>query len=336
MPEGIYRLIGGEGHGGECRCGCNNAPVVRGRVGAVARVAVARCEAPAIGAVTNIFVWVVNGMHPVDQGVVHVLLPVISVLVRQVARIETEERVVCKKERSAVIIPQRQGDSVIAVAVNDPPVACPPVVVDGGVDGVGGGGGGQNVDDQRLVVAPDLHVHIPVVIGRPVPVKHLLSATCKPVPLHSFPQQCDPVDQILFCRDARVEGLSNSEQSLDQEGSFDQVGAVVLLAERVGLAGAAIEPVGPGTVETVAGFEKLYHLFEVGGPLLPGDESAFYTGHNGHQPEPRSPGSDHLTGAVALACHPGDGVGKIVEIAEGLLLHEVEQCIVGELREFIG
>ena len=78
---------------------------------------------------------------------------------------------------------------------------------------------------------PDGMVHLPSEFWRPVPVQNILSVPGKPVPFHFLPQYINAFFQRFLPRICIPEIFPDCDQALYQEGSFHQIGPVILLTE---------------------------------------------------------------------------------------------------------
>src|SRR5690606_40959298 len=95
-----------------------------------------------------------------------------------------------------------------------------------------------------------------------MPVQHILSALAVPVPFNSFPEGIGACSQLLFMFIALLEIFPYANQRLRHKGGFYEVSAVVVFTEWLGPARRPIQPMRPGTVETVGFFEVIDHLFK--------------------------------------------------------------------------
>jgi hypothetical protein len=101
-------------------------------------------------------------------------------------------------------------------------------------------------------------VDVPRVIRRPVPEQELaLGRSAEPVPLHLFPQPRDRTHDRSLGSVVALEILARGEETLHEECSLDQVGAVVETAEeRDHSSCAAVQKVRPRAVKAVRTLQK--------------------------------------------------------------------------------
>ena len=91
---------------------------------------VARSQSPILITVTYIISGISRAVRVVDQLMVHILRPVISIGIGKVARIQSEEGIVRKEQWSAVVIPQRKVYIVKVLVTDNPAVRGPSIVID--------------------------------------------------------------------------------------------------------------------------------------------------------------------------------------------------------------
>src|SRR5215211_362816 len=101
-------------------------------------------------------------------------------------------------------------------------------------------------------------IDLPCVIRRPVPEEELaIRRTAEPVPLHLFPQPRDRAYDRSLGSIVAIEVLAGGKETLDEERSLDQVGAVVGRTEqRDHLCRAAVQEVRPRPVKAVRTLQK--------------------------------------------------------------------------------
>ena len=146
-----------------------------------------------------------------------------------------------------------------------------------------------------------------------------------PVPFHLFVQTVAELAQHLAGGP-----LPCGEEPLHQERGFHQIAAIVELAEREGLPGVAVVPMGPGSVEAGQELEIAGDLAYALGGVFPAQPTALGPGDNRHDAEAGTAGSDDIAVGVfrPFARHAGVGLSEGGEVFEGLPLHLVEQGFV--------
>ena len=320
-------------------------------MGPIPSGAVARRQPPAALAVALVPARVLDDVGAVDSRDVTVVLEVARVPVPHGTRVEAQIRVVGEEERPAAPDADVERDPVVRRPVGvaiplpsaSPPLsvlgrlvrlAGPPAVVQLGRHGVRRRRDGQHVGDERLVEADQLVVDVPGIVGRPVPVEiAAVRALPIPVPLDAPPQRRDRADDPPLDVVVTREVLARREQALHQEGSLDEVPAVVVLAEDGNdLARGAVEEVRPGAVEPVGALEELDDAEQAARALVASDEAAFDADDQRHDSEPRRAGGDDAGIARdVLERHTRHGVRSFPVVAEAGLLHHRQQPLVVEL-----
>src|SRR5690554_6361987 len=123
--------------------------------------------------------WIVDAVLTIEQRVCHIVFPVVGVLVAQPPWIHTQKGVMRPKEWSTLVgvhpVFERQGRIIRSGLYGYGSATGPAFMVDLRIDGESGRGGGEDIGDHALVIAGDLMIHGPLLIGRPVPVKHLFT-----------------------------------------------------------------------------------------------------------------------------------------------------------------
>src|SRR3954464_2625536 len=104
-------------------------------MGVISFIVIAGGQAPAVGAIAFELLWIVDAVGVVDERMVLILFPVISVLIFQTSGVESEEGVVSKEEGTAIREAQRKGDAIVAAAVVKMIAFSPAMVIDLGIDG---------------------------------------------------------------------------------------------------------------------------------------------------------------------------------------------------------
>src|SRR5215469_11274785 len=132
-------------------------------------------------------------------------------------------------------------DEVIALRGPTPPAAildgalrlpCPSGVIHRGRNGMRGRGDSEQVNDERFIPSDERMIDVKRVIGRPVPIKKIAAGLLPiPVPFDRSPQRGDGSANLLLGGSILREVLPGGEESLHQEGGFDQIAAVVIPAE---------------------------------------------------------------------------------------------------------
>jgi hypothetical protein len=153
---------------------------------------VAGCKTPAIFTIALIIMGVFYTMPIMDQRMVPVQLPVVCILVLQAIRIKAKIGIMGPEKRSnrgiVMLIVIQFGFQLIRSGIlRYGPVTGPTLFVHFPGYGIGRGSRCQYVHDQAFVITSHREVHFPFVIGRPMPIEHILPALGIPVPLYTFP-----------------------------------------------------------------------------------------------------------------------------------------------------
>ena len=152
-----------------------------------------------------------------------------------------------------VVIQNNEGIPAAAITTNVSP-ASPAFVIDAGGCAVSWGGGGEEIDDEAFIVATNAEIHVPTEIGGPMPIEGILIAASVPGPIDLSPQLIASFGNGLFSGRALVEILTHGEQTLNEEGGFNQIASIVFLAEWFRFSSRSDPPVRPDTVESVCCF----------------------------------------------------------------------------------
>jgi len=193
---------------------------------------------------------------------------------------------------------------------------------------VGRRGHGQQVGDEAFVeVTADAVVHLPAVVGRPVPEEFSTSWFSEiPIPFDFLPQLGGAATNLALDRILAVEILARGEKRLDQEGRFDQVVPIIEARKRNRFARAPVQPMRPDAmIAPGLFFQKNEHLQNAGRSGWPRDKTAFSAHQDGHDTEARSTNRDFVRIAKTLARQAADRMSVLVEATEGRLLHRGEQ-----------
>jgi hypothetical protein len=157
-----------------------------------------------------------------------------------------------------------------------------------------------------------------------------------PAPLGFLPQPADPGAQPAFVVIFPIEVLPHAEQPGQQKRRLDDVAAVVFPGEPHCLAGVAIQEMRQDAVIAVGLQQKTHHGQEPLDRLGTADPAARDADDDGHDAEAAATRGDNLRAVLrpdvaALARQAAHGMGKVPEVAEGLLLHDVKQRVVVEI-----
>ena len=149
---------------------------------------------------------------------------------------------------------------------HDVPSSRPPLVVCGIGDGKRRRSGSEQIGNQGFVVPPDLKIHLPLVIRRPMPIQHVFTLGV-PIPFYPLPQHIRLLRQDLLLGIPVLEIFPDANEGLTQQGGFHQVPAVVIRAEWNDGTGISIHPVRPGAMETIGIPEKIQGRIQVRHPI---------------------------------------------------------------------
>jgi hypothetical protein len=89
-------------------------------------------------------------------------------------------------------------------------------------------------------------------------------------------------------------------------------------------------------MKTVTGLQECDHFSCLGHTLLACNESAIHSSDQSHQSEARAARCDNISRTVPFQSHARSRVGKFVEVFQGLVLHQVHQFLIGQLKFNLG
>src|SRR5271166_4142930 len=139
-----------------------------------------------------------------------------------------------------------------------------------------------------------------------MPVERILvRRRTEPVPVHVLPETRDVIAKASLFFIFPVEVLPRGEQALHQEGSLDEVGAILIDAEdRKYVAGAAAEEVRPHAMVAVRARKERSDLQQPVDNLLAGGEATLRANCHGHNAEAAGAKRDDIiiSGRI-LTCH---------------------------------
>ena len=127
-----------------------------------------------------------------------------------------------------------------------------------------------------------------------MPVEHVLSTFPVPVPVNVTPDLVDASGERFFFLVSVYVILVYGKKSLDEEGGFHKVAAIVFLSERFHLSGVAIPPVRISSVKAVGLLEKGDDALHACQSFFTGDIAAVYSGKDSHDAEAAATGSDYV------------------------------------------
>ena len=193
----------------------------------------------------------------------------------------------------------------------------------------------EDVGDKALVVALQREVHLPAVVGAPMPIDHVLSSTGVPVEFHGLPKFVDLVDHVGFCLDVGLHILAYAKQRLHQEARLHEVTAIVLCAEGDGLARRSVHPVRPHAMITVGLRQIIDDAGQSCHAFFTLDPAAIHADNQAGNTEARtSCGDCHLVvrwiDAIEVNTLVGQSrsrVGAFPHVVQALSLHKVEQFV---------
>ena len=144
--------------------------------------------------------------------------------------------------------PRGKVDALEAASVDELSALGPAFVIGLGGHRIAWRGSGEHISDEALVPAADRMVEGEAVSWAPVPGERNSAALGVPIPLRLAPKVANAVANSLLIRRIAIEIGAGAEEPLEQKGALDQIGAVVLAAERLRGAGVAVHEVGIETV----------------------------------------------------------------------------------------
>ena len=87
----------------------------------------------------------------IDPGMSYILLPIIRILVLQIARVEPKERIMRKEHGTAISAAERQCNVIIFLSVSHSSIACPSLLIYVLGNRMGWGRCCEDIADQGLV-----------------------------------------------------------------------------------------------------------------------------------------------------------------------------------------
>ncbi len=134
-------------------------------MGRIPLIPVTGSKSPAVHSISFIPPGIHNRMPAVNQGMIHILLPIICIPVFQTTRIKSQVRIMGKKQRTSVIHSQRQKNAVKFLTVPKNRTVSPSLMIYGIVNRMGRRRSSQDISNLSLIVPTDRMIHLPTVIG---------------------------------------------------------------------------------------------------------------------------------------------------------------------------
>ncbi len=241
-----------------------------------------------------------------------------------------------EEERSAPVGSERKLDALEIASVDELTALDPAFVIGLGGHRIARRRSGEHISDEALVPAADRMVQREAVGRAPVPGERNSAALGVPIPLRLAPKIGDAVANSLLLRRIAIEIGARAQEPLEQERALDQIGAVVLAAERLCRAGVAVHEMGIETVIAGRPLEAVERLRQASERLGSRHPSALAGDDHGHHAKAGAARRDVMVGRIrqpsgAIARQPAHGLRAVPEKEEGLALDEVKQGLVGEL-----
>lgn len=208
---------------------------------------------------------------------------------------------------------------------------CPSGVIERWRHGVRRRSHAEKIGDHYFVESDERMVNLPCPLRRPVPVKKITGRSLAiPIPLDRFPELRDSAVEGLLAFAGPVKILARRQQALHQEGSLDQVSAVVEHPEhRHGTARVAVHVVRPRSVIALGVCEEVDDLCQPLRTLFAGNEAAIDANDERHDAEPARPGGDDsLIAGNIFARHAGVRIGPFPVVLEARLLQHRKQFVI--------
>jgi len=169
----------------------------------------------------------------------------------------------------------------------------------------------------------------------PVPGERDPATLGVPIPFRLGPQVGDAIANALFFRRITVEIGARAQEALKQECALDQIGAVILAAERFCRPRVAVHEMGVETVIAGRPLEAVQRLRQTSVRLSPRHPSALASHNQGHHAKARAARGHDIVGRIgqpsrAIACKPARWLCAVPKEEEGLALDEVKQALVGQ------
>ena len=239
-----------------------------------------------------------------------------------------------EEERAAPVGSKRKLDALEIATVDELPALSPAFMIGFGGHRIARRGSGEHISDEALVPAADGMVQREAVGRAPVPGEGGSSALSVPIPLGLAPEIGDAITNALLLRRIAIEIGARAQESLKQERALDQIGAIVLPAERLCRAGVAVHEMGVETVIAGRPLKAVQRLRQASEHVGPRHPSALAGHDHGHHAKAGSARRDDVVCRVrqpsrAIARKSAHRLGAVPKEEEGLALDEVKQLLVG-------
>src|SRR3984957_9345892 len=286
---------------------------------------VARRETPAVRSVAFEPKRVADAVSVINAGMSDILLPIVRVSVAEPARIDAAEGIVGKKERSPRVGSERKLDALETASVDELAALDPAFVIGFSHHRIARRRSGQNISNEALVPATDRMVQCEAVGRAPVPREGGSSALSVPIPLRFAPEIGDAVTNAFLLRRIAIEIGARTQESLKQERALDQIGAIVLPAERLCRAGVAVHEMGVEAVIAGRPLEAVQRLRQASEHLGSRHPSALAGYDHRHHAKAGTPSRDDVICGIcqpsrAIARKSARRLGAVPKEQEGLAL----------------
>src|SRR5690606_4916693 len=94
-------------------------------------------------------------------------------------------------------------------------------------------------------------------VGRPMPVKNILSTFGVPVPFHFPPKLIDLLRNSLFLFVSIFVIFPYCDKSLHEKGGLHQIASIVVISKRLDFPGVTMQPMGPYAMKAIGLSQKV-------------------------------------------------------------------------------
>ena len=198
--------------------------------------------------------------------------------------------------------------------------------------GVGRRSDTQQIDNHGLIPPSQRQVHGKAEVGRPMPIKQVLVILAIPGPIYFFPDLGDFFAQQNLVGLILAEVRTGGKQPLDQKSRLYKVAPIIHGTERDGNTGIPVHPVRKSAAEAVGILQECRHQQQSLQPLLAGNEPPLDAYQYGHDAKAGAANGNGIEGGIPFADEPRARVGKIPEVAEGVLLYHLQEFLVTHIK----
>src|SRR5690606_21254864 len=150
------------------------------------------------------------------------------------------------------------------------------------------------IGDQTFIIALQLKVHFPLMVGRPMPVKNILSTSGVPIPFHFLPKLINLLRNSLFLFVSIFVIFPYCDQSLHEKGGLHQLAPIVVISKRLHSTCVTVQPMGPYAMKAICLRQKTDDLLKAIRTFLPGNPFPLYSGKKPKNTKSRTSSSNDV------------------------------------------